>query len=77
MNIFINCDKYICSQSDASFAFISRDLDREIADLVFNGVTIESKLCEESATIMAFVNSVKMVYPYSQKFILLVGKVCI
>lgn len=77
INIFLRCDKRTLSSSDACFAFISRELDREIADLVFNGVTIKSKLCEESATIIASVNSVEMVYPCSKKFILLVGRVSI
>lgn len=76
-NIVIGCEKCTCSKSDASFGFFSRDLHREIADLVFNVVTIESKLREESATIIFSLNSVEMVDPCCKKCILLIGKVCV
>ncbi|KAJ9680062.1 hypothetical protein PVL29_019367 [Vitis rotundifolia] len=70
--IYLSAVKFSIHQISATLR--RTELDREIADLVFNGVTIESKLCEESATIIASVNSVEMVYPCSKKFILLVGR---
>lgn len=70
--IYLSAVKFSIHQISATLR--RTELDREIADLVFNGVTIKSKLCEESATIIASVNSVEMVYPCSKKFILLVGR---
>lgn len=52
----------------------SMKLNREAAELIFNEVVIEHKQCEESATVIAIVNSMQMVYPCQKKAILLMER---
>lgn len=53
-----------------------RKYGQEISETMLNGVIIECKFWEESATIFSVVQSGQMVYPCSKKVILQMRQVC-
>lgn len=60
-----------------SLIYIFRELGQDIADLTFNGISIEGKVREKSAIITASVNSSQMLNPCNGQVVFFTKKVCV